>query len=122
MKLRIKGDSIRLRLTQTEVRQLAETRAVESTMHIAPGATLTYGLRAVDLRQLAVEWDDRELVVLVPRDWIEDWSDGHRVGFEGTQEAGPGRTLSILVEKDFACLHKRPDELDAFPNPLADSV
>ena len=122
MKLRIKGDSIRLRLTQTEVRQLAETGAVESTMHIAPGASLTYGVRAADLRQLAVESDAHALVVLVPRNWIGPWAGGDDVGFDATQDAGDGRTLSILIEKDFACLHKRPDELDAFPNPLADAV
>lgn len=129
MKLRIKGDSIRLRLTQAEVRQLAKTGTVESTMHIAHGASLTYGIRASDLRQLAVEGDASEVVVLVPRDWIGPWADGDQVGFEGTQDAGEGRELevgarqlAILVEKDFACLHKRPDELDAFPNPLADAV
>lgn len=122
MKLRIKGDSIRLRLTQTEVRQLTETGAVESTMHIAQGASLTYGIRASDLDQLAVEGDASEVEVLVPRDWIGPWADSDQVGFEGTQDVGEGRELAILVEKDFACLHKRPDELDAFPNPLADAV
>jgi len=122
MKLRIKGDSIRLRLTQTEVRQLAETGVVDSTMHITPGASLTYGLRAADRRQLAVEGDARALVVLVPRDWIGPWADGDDVGFDGTQDAGDGRELAILIEKDFACLHKRPDEQDAFPNPLEDTV
>ena len=122
MKLRIKGDSLRLRLTQTEVRQLADTGAVESAMHVAPGVTLTYGLRAAERRQLAVEGEAFELVVLVPRDWIGPWAEGDDVGFEGTHDAGGGRELAILVEKDFACLHKRPDELDAFPNPLAGTV
>ena len=37
-------------------------------------------------------------------------------------DAGDGRTLALLVEKAFACLHKRPDEPDAFPNPLAASM
>lgn len=122
MKLRIKGDSIRLRLTQTEVRQLAETGAVESTMHIAAGASLTYGIRAADLPQLAVEGDASEVVLLVPRDWIGPWAESDQVGFDGTQNAGDGRELAILIEKDFACLHKRPDELDAFPNPLAETA
>jgi hypothetical protein len=32
---------------------------------------------------------------------------------------GDGKTLRILVEKDFACLTKPPheDDADAFPNP-----
>lgn len=122
MKLRIKGDSIRLRLTQTEVRQLADTGTVESTMHIATGSSLTYGVRAADLYQLAVESDAGALEVLIPREWIPSWAENDQVGFGGTQDAGDGRELAILVEKDFACLHKRPDEQDAFPNPRADAV
>ena len=122
MKLRIKGDSIRLRLTQTEVKTLAETGAVESAMRVAPEATLAYGLRASGGSDLRVEMDARGVTVLVPEAWIGPWAGGDEVGFEGEQDAGDGRTLAILVEKDFACLHKRPDELDAFPNPLADSV
>ncbi len=120
MKLRIKGDSVRLRLTQPEVRQLAEAGAVEDAMHVAPGAALPYGLRAADVRQLRADWTGGTLTVLVPQDWIGDWAQGDGVGFDGEQEAGDGRTLSILIEKDFECLHQRPDEPDAFPNPLAD--
>lgn len=122
MKLRIKGDSIRLRLTQTEVKTLAETGAVESAMRVAPEAALAYGLRASGGSDLRVEMDARGVTVLVPEAWIGPWAGGGEVGFSGEQDAGDGRTLAVLVEKDFACLHKRPDELDAFPNPLADSV
>ncbi|GAB5536325.1 MAG: hypothetical protein Rubg2KO_25740 [Rubricoccaceae bacterium] len=122
MKLRIKGDSIRLRLTQTEVRQLAETGEVESAMHVGTGTALTYGVCAADSRQLEVAWFRNGLTLRVPRTWIGPWADGDGVGFEGTQDAGDGRTLAILIEKDFDCLHKRPDEQDAFPNPLADAV
>ena len=122
MKLRIKGDSIRLRLTQTDVRTLAETGAIESAMHVAPEASLRYGLRASGGDALAVEMDARGLVVLVPEAWIAPWATGDEVGFSGEQAAGGGRTLAILVEKDFACLHKRPDEQDAFPNPLVETV
>ncbi len=121
MKLRIKGDSVRLRLTQSEVRQLAEAGAVDDAMHIAPGASLTYGLRAADVAGLRAEWEETALTVLVPRGWVSAWAAGDGVGFDGEQTAGEGRRLAILVEKDFECLHKRPDEQDAFPNPRADT-
>lgn len=120
MKLRIKGDSVRLRLTQTEVLQLAEMGAVEDEMHVAPGIALTYGLRAAAVNRLIVNWNDTGLTILVPRDWIGPWAEGEDVGFDGKQDVGGGRTLAILIEKDFECLHKRPDERDAFPHPHAD--
>lgn len=121
MKLRIKGDSVRLRLTQTEVAALANDGAVSDTMHLAPGLALRYGLGAHDGSALAARLGPHELFVLVPRAWLRDWPDSDRVGFEGAQDAGNGRTLRILVEKDFQCLHKRPDEEDAYPHPLADA-
>jgi len=121
MKLRIKGDSIRLRLTRTEVRQLAQAGRVEDEVRVGPGAALRYGLRAADGDRLSANFEGDALTVLVPRDWTSAWADGDDVGFDGTQDAGDGRTLALLVEKDFECLHKRPDEADAFPHPLADA-
>lgn len=122
MKLRIKGDTLRLRLTQPEVQQLAETGAVTDAMHLAPGLLLSYGLQTADIDHLQATFEKEKLTVHVPRTWVGPWAGGDGVGFEGTQDAGDGRTLALLVEKDFACLHRRPDEPDAFPNPLADAV
>ena len=45
MKLRIKGDSLRLRLTQGEVRQLGETGSVEDRVRFGAGAALTYRVK-----------------------------------------------------------------------------
>ena len=119
MKLRIKGDSIRLRLTQTEVRQFAETGIVESAMQVSPGVRLVYGLRAADCARLAVEMMQTGVTVVVPSDWGAEWAGSDEVGLRGEQDAGGGHSLSILVEKDFECLHRRPDEDDAFPHPDA---
>lgn len=121
MKLRIQGDSIRLRLTQPEVAHFAADGYVEGTTHFGPGRTLTYALRSSDAAELSAEFGDDTLTVFAPRAWVAPWADSERVGFEGTQNAGGGCTLALLVEKDFECLHKRPDEEGAFPHPLADA-
>ena len=119
MKLRTQGDSVRLRLTRAEVQQLAEAGGVEAETHVAPGSSLVVRLRAADRADLGAALDGAALTVLVPSDWVEGWPDDERVGFEGTQDAGDGRRLALLVEKDFDCLHKRPDETDLFPHPDA---
>jgi hypothetical protein len=41
MKMRIKGDSVRLRLTRGEVRELDERGEVSDRLRLAPGAELT---------------------------------------------------------------------------------
>ena len=48
------------------------------------------------------------------------WHDEERVGFENTVEVAPGILLTLLLEKDFACLDdSREDQSDNFPNPNA---
>lgn len=121
MKLRIKGDTLRLRLSQLEVAAFAADGRVEDAMHTAPGAALRYRLRAdPDAAALGAVFDGDTLTVLVPAAWVAPWAEGNEVGFEGTQSTGEGRTLALLVEKDFACLHEARDEPDAYPNPFAD--
>jgi hypothetical protein len=119
VKLRIKGDTLRLRLARAEVERLTAGSEVEETTHLAPGTALRYTVRPTDRDGLGATWDEGALTVLIPAAWLPGWPDDDRVGFEGRQDAGDGKTLELLVEKDFACLHKRPDEPDAFPNPLA---
>ena len=119
MKLRIQGDSIRLRLTRSEVHQLAEAGEVAAETRVAPGSSLAYRLRTADRAGLGASLEGAGLTVSVPREWVVGWPDDERVGFEGTQDVGAGRQLALLVEKDFDCLHRRPDETDLFPNPDA---
>jgi hypothetical protein len=121
MKLRIKGDTLRLRLSQTEVAAMAAEGSVEDALHVAPDACLRYRLYAdPEAAALGAVWNGSLLTIVVPAAWVGPWATGDGVGFEGTQDAGLGRTLSILVEKDFACLHEARDEPDAYPNPFAD--
>ena len=118
MKLRIRGDSIRLRLTRGEVAALAEGRIVEESTGFGPDARLSYAI-TLGGASLAAKLAGPRIEVCVPADVGRAWAAGDSVGIEGVQAAGEGRTLRILVEKDFACLTERPHEedADAFPNP-----
>lgn len=123
MKLRIKGNSIRLRLTQTELDQFVEIGRVEETLHFPHGRRLRYALQAQpDADQLAARFGDDGITLVMPDAWVQPWGTTDRVGFEATQPLDDGEGLYLLVEKDFQCLHKRPDEEDAFPHPLADDA
>ena len=119
MKLRIQGDALRLRLTRPEVLQLAEAGEVTAEMRLGLGSSFVYRIRAADVAHLGASMDGGALTVVVPRGEVAGWPDDERVGFEGTQDAGDGRRLALLVEKDFDCLHRRPEEADLFPHPDA---
>ena len=120
MKLRIRGNSIRLRLTKSEVDQFHSTGDVSETVNFGE-SVMRYSLRTGDVETLAAEFRDGELRIIVPREKVEVWTGSEQVGIEGDQPVGDGQELHILIEKDFECLAERPgeDDSDAFPNPLA---
>lgn len=116
MKIRIKGPSIRLRLSQTDVRTFAATgQCAEETP--LPGGPLRYAL----LRGAgyAADFDGRTVSVTVPEAEGERWARSEEVGLACTLTLADGTELALLVEKDFACLspNRDEDESDLFPNP-----
>ena len=121
MKLRIKGNSIRLRLTQSEIRQIAAGQTVREevlfgTGHFAYALLPDPALSAPDAR-----FRDGELEVRLPADLAAQWAHTEQVGIEARVPGRSGTSLHLLIEKDFQCLHKRPgeDESDHFKNPAA---
>jgi hypothetical protein len=124
MKLRIKGDSIRLRLTQGEVRRFADAGEVEERTHFAPGAALVYRLkRDAGARALIAAFTAGAIEVRVPPSLAREWCETDRVTLTEQQSLGAASDLTITVEKDYACLAPREneDESDHFPNPDADT-
>lgn len=123
MKLRIKGNSIRLRLSQTEVNDFG-TSGLCSDQTCLAGGVLSYTLQRGTVTEVTATLNQQHIVVEVPeaiaRQWTEDAS---QVGFDHLQKVEGGEELRILVEKDFACLVDRPheDESDNFPNPIAEA-
>lgn len=125
MKLRLRDDTIRLRLTRNEVDSLAEHGRLEAETRLA-GTRLVYAVEAAETTtapeaRLALASRRAELVVRLSRDRVRTWASGDEVGLYGTQEIpGTGDTLSLSVEKDFRCLQPRDeaeDPPDAFPHP-----
>ena len=118
MKLRIRGNSIRLRLRRGEVERLATEGVVEERTDFGGGRTLTYALVAEDVPAVSAELDGARIVVRVPRAAAARWAATEDVGIECFQPAADG-PLKIRVEKDFACTDAAADEPqdDAFPNP-----
>ena len=122
MKLRIRGDSLRFRLTQAEVAKLAGKEKVSESVHFSPSAKdiLTYSVEASEgVTRFSAVFASAEILVRVPASLVESWAHTDQVGMESTRATGEGRKLRILIEKDFQCLQPRSeeDESDNFPNP-----
>jgi hypothetical protein len=126
MKLRIKGNSLRFRVTRPELDRLAATGRIEETLWLGPGpgAGQTYalehnsGVAAVTLR-----FQPPEIAVVLPTAETLRWQSTPQVGIYATVSLGPRGTLEITVEKDFACLDSSvSSDPGAFPNPRAGAV
>ena len=123
MKLRIKGPTLRLRLTRGEIGALLEEGVVEERVPFAPGVSLIYRLRR-DAAAFSISATFRNGVVeiLVPEGEAREWGTSELVTL-AHEQALPDGTLRITLEKDFACLAPREgeDESDNFPHPEAGS-
>ncbi len=123
MKLRIRGDSIRLRLKRGEVDQLAAGTSIVEQTHF-PGAVLTYRLDVSDNSSISATFNNGSLVISLPRSKVLDWASTDEVSLFAEQEISGSNSLSVLIEKDFKCLepgHHRgcEDDEDTFPHPRA---
>ena len=122
MKLRLRENSIRLRLLQTEVKQLRETGNVSERIifGINPTETLTYSLRvSEDAENIYAQMTDNQIEIFLPLNAAEKWADTSEVGLYATQTIGDLGELKITVEKDFVCVDRPNDKdnKDAFPHP-----
>jgi hypothetical protein len=123
MKLRIRGNSIRLRLGQSEVRRMYDEGIVEESITFdASGRQRLDYVLCTGPNQLAVtaSFEDGRIIVRVPNSLMRQWVETDRVGIETMQVGSDGSTLKILIEKDFECVDAANDESqqDMFPNPL----
>lgn len=125
MKLRIRGDSLRLRVTQAELKAIGEGKLVSESIRFAHDSVLCYQLSAsTEAAQVVARFQGNTVDVYLPPEIAERWVNTDEVGIKGEQDIGDGATLSLLIEKDFACLQPRPgeDESDMFANPEAGST
>ncbi len=119
MKIRIKGNFIRYRLTQTEVKTLAETGRLAEETHFDGEQKFGYVLETkAGISGLLANFHDGKITMFIPVEFAQKWFDEERVGFENESEVAPGVSLKLLLEKDFVCLDdSEEDQSDNYPNP-----
>lgn len=121
MKLRIKGNSLRLRISRPELDQLMRQGRIQEAICFAPDdrSRLVYSLEHTATTSApTVRFDPPSLEVRIPSAQAQTWALGDDVGIYSTIDLGPHGSLELLIEKDFACMHGTSEEnRDAFPNP-----
>jgi hypothetical protein len=125
MKLRIKGNSLRFRISPSEMARLLDSGRVEETVRFGEreDAHLTYALElGLSGQIISIRSHPQHVTVLLSKEAARQWAEGNAVGIAGDLSIGDGR-LELLVEKDFACLDREDGEdADTFPNPKSGAV
>ena len=126
MKLRIRSDSLRLRLKRSEVDRLAAGTSIVEETHF-PGAVLTYRLDVSENSGISATFDNGTLLISLPKSKVLDWASTDEVSLFGAQNLPGSDSLSLLIEKDFKCLepgHHREceDDEDTFPHPATQAT
>ena len=122
MKLRIRDNSVRLRLTRTEVDTLRETGVVIATTGFPGGREFRYRVESSPASvNPGALFSDNMITVRLPETAVLAWATTEQVSLAGEQLLDDGEKLAVLVEKDFACLAPREgeDESDMYPHPQA---
>ena len=79
MKLRIKGNSIRLRLLRSEVERLCAADVVSEEVRFGTGTdqALKYSIAASDgVEEVSVQFSDNQILVLLPESVAMNWTSG----------------------------------------------
>jgi hypothetical protein len=120
MKLRIQGNSLRLRLNRSDVEQFRTSGVCAESLRFDSNSRLTYTLETSSrLTAMEVQYVQGCIRVRLPLDMAEEWAGSDRISLSlsRARDSGP----SLLIEKDFQCLHREErnpaDDADAFPNP-----
>ena len=127
MKLRIQENSLRLRLSKSEVSLIGNGETVEETLDFGgePAQRLIYALVPVEnTEELTAAFDSGRITIFLPKSQANEWARTDQIGIKAAKSISNERVLHILIEKDFTCLNPRPDveDRDAFSNPSSKKI
>jgi hypothetical protein len=124
LKLRILDNSIRLRLTRTEVDVVSSEGLVKGQVQLADSKSFKYVLESSPAAvKPEAHISNNVLTVRIPHIDVQQWAESEQVSISSERSLDDGDRLKILIEKDFACLAPREgeDDSDMFPNPDAEN-
>ena len=106
MKLRLDEHSVRLRLGKSDIATLESRGSVKTTTEL-PGGYLEYGIETrTNIEKPECILSGSVLLVLLPAAQAEKWVKSDDTGIYDSVTVGDdGKTVQIILEKDFPCKH-----------------
>ena len=123
MKIRIKGNYLRFRLRQDDVAALTNNGSIVERIEFGETTDqqISFALESCGEEKMTIAYNNNKVRVLVPKQFIERWINTEQVGIAVELITGRNRTVSVLIEKDFACLDaSEEDNVGTYSHPLSD--
>lgn len=119
MKIRIKGNSIRLRLTKTDVRNLKENGRVDEKTVLGKEQLFSYSLlKDENADAISAAFVNGSITVVLPKNEAKTLTETDEITVKGYQNNGEEGDLFLLIEKDLQCLDDTfEDQNDMYENP-----
>src|SRR5579863_6614452 len=118
MKIRIRENSVRIRLSKSEVGLLLEHGYLEEATDFGE-TTFRYAVKSVENENMSADFINNNIIIYVPKVLLGEWGTGDQINIASTRTVGNGTQLRLLVEKDFKCASAEDaeDQSDYFENP-----
>lgn len=119
MKIRIKGNSIRYRLTKSEIENFGRLGWLEEKTEFMEDPPFRYRLeRKTGIDNMDASFSGNRICIYIPEKIAKEWTTTEIVGFDHKLKLGKDKELFLLIEKDFVCLdHTFEDQSDNYENP-----
>ncbi len=119
MKIRISDNSIRLRLSKTDVAQLKKQKQVAGKTIFSSQEAFHYTLRSeAGLSHMKATFQQGKIIITVPQSQADLITSTDQIGIEEHLENNTDQKLFLLIEKDLKCLDgSRGDQSDMYDHP-----
>lgn len=119
VKLRLRHNSIRLRLGKSEVELLRQGLECCEVIWFPRNEALKYCLMSSTRSTIHASLEGANVRIEVPKNDLIAWCSSEAVGISAEIYLQNAEPLRVLIEKDFRCLDSRlsEDQSDMFANP-----
>ncbi len=120
MKLRVKGNSIRIRLTRSEVDNFSKNGYLEEKTDFGASA-FRYAIKSKEgINGLEASFNLGKITLYVPSAVAKEWAVNETISYNNTIQISADKQFFLLLEKDFKCIdNANEDQSDNYENPNA---
>ena len=118
MKIRIQRNSLRFRLSKTDIEKLSNDGYLEEVTPFGHADFIYAVTRSAGASELSATFENGKILLQIPQIFTDGWADNNVIGHSGEMHIANGDVLKLLIEKDFKCLDNvTEDQSDNYENP-----